>query len=170
MSFVRRHGLWSDEQQEAATRLRRIVEEQKLEVIRLSFPDQHGILRGKTLVASEALEPGKGMPYTRVLEALGKGTLGDRRIGADIVAAYELESHHLRLLQAACESWDRLQAARVVLDRDGISYVDRFNAPRARPEVAVERDAKVSFARLVRELNLDGAPGPDAPRPPAINR
>ena len=55
MSFVRRHGLWSDEQKEAASRLRRIVEEQKLEVIRLSFPDQHGILRGKTLVAAEAL-------------------------------------------------------------------------------------------------------------------
>ena len=55
MSFVERHGLWSKEQQEAASRLRRIVEEQKLEVIRLSFPDQHGILRGKTLVASEAL-------------------------------------------------------------------------------------------------------------------
>jgi glutamine synthetase len=55
LSFVGRHGLWSDEQNEAASRLRRIVEEQKLEVIRLSFPDQHGILRGKTLVASEAL-------------------------------------------------------------------------------------------------------------------
>jgi glutamine synthetase len=55
LSFVERHGLWSNEQKEAATRLRRIVEEQKLEVIRLSFPDQHGILRGKTLVASEAL-------------------------------------------------------------------------------------------------------------------
>ena len=55
MSFVERHGLWSKEQQEAASRLRRIVEEQKLEVIRLSFPDQHGILRGKTLVAGEAL-------------------------------------------------------------------------------------------------------------------
>ena len=55
MSFVERHGLWSAEQKEAASRLRRIVEEQKLEVIRLSFPDQHGILRGKTLVASEAL-------------------------------------------------------------------------------------------------------------------
>ena len=40
---------------EAASRLRKIVEEQKLEVIRLSFPDQHGILRGKTLVASEAI-------------------------------------------------------------------------------------------------------------------
>ena len=55
VTFVERHGLWSDEQQEAARRLRRIVEENNLEVIRLSFPDQHGILRGKTLIASEAL-------------------------------------------------------------------------------------------------------------------
>ncbi len=62
MSFVERHGLWSDEQKEAATRLRRIVEEQKLEVIRLSFPDQHGILRGKTLVA----ERGAGLAGKRL--------------------------------------------------------------------------------------------------------
>ena len=55
LSFVERHGLWSKEQQEAASRLRKIVEEKNLEVIRLSFPDQHGILRGKTLVASEAM-------------------------------------------------------------------------------------------------------------------
>jgi glutamine synthetase len=55
LSFVERHGLWSSEQKEAANRLRCVVEEQKLEVIRLSFPDQHGILRGKTLVASEAI-------------------------------------------------------------------------------------------------------------------
>ena len=87
-----------------------------------------------------------------------------------IVETFELESHHLRLLQAACESWDRMQAARAVLDRDGVSWTDRFGAPRARPEVAVERDAKVSFARLVRELNLDSAPGADLLRPPALNR
>jgi len=55
LSFVERHGLWSAEQKDAAKRLRAIVEEQKLEVIRLSFPDQHGILRGKTLIANEAL-------------------------------------------------------------------------------------------------------------------
>jgi glutamine synthetase len=55
VSFVARHALWSDEQKEAAARLHRIAEEQKLETIRLSFPDQHGILRGKTLVAAEAL-------------------------------------------------------------------------------------------------------------------
>src|SRR3979411_2881803 len=55
LSFVERHGLWSDEQKEADGRLRKIVEDQKIEVIRLAFPDQHGILRGKTLIASEAI-------------------------------------------------------------------------------------------------------------------
>ena len=55
MSFVRTHGLWTDEQHEAAARVRRIIEDNRLETIRLSFPDQHGILRGKTLIASEAL-------------------------------------------------------------------------------------------------------------------
>ncbi|WP_316184274.1 glutamine synthetase family protein [Bradyrhizobium sp. SZCCHNRI1003] len=55
MTFVSRHGLWTDEQREAAQRLARIVEEKNLEVIRLSFPDQHGILRGKTLIATEAV-------------------------------------------------------------------------------------------------------------------
>jgi glutamine synthetase len=55
LSFVERHGLWSSAQKEAAARLVRIIAEQKLEVVRFSFPDQHGILRGKTLVASAAV-------------------------------------------------------------------------------------------------------------------
>ncbi|MBR0786797.1 glutamine synthetase family protein [Bradyrhizobium iriomotense] len=55
MTFVARHALWSDEQKDAAARMRRIVEDRNLEVIRLAFPDQHGILRGKTIVATEAI-------------------------------------------------------------------------------------------------------------------
>jgi glutamine synthetase len=43
-SFVERHGLWSEEQFEAAKKAEKLIEE--LEVVRLSFPDQHGILRG----------------------------------------------------------------------------------------------------------------------------
>jgi glutamine synthetase len=53
-SFVERQGLWDDEQFEAAADAEKWIEEQGLEVVRLSFPDQHGVLRGKTLVASEA--------------------------------------------------------------------------------------------------------------------
>ena len=55
MTFVARHALWSDEQKDAAARMRRIVEDKNLEVIRLAFPDQHGILRGKTIIAAEAI-------------------------------------------------------------------------------------------------------------------
>src|SRR5262249_23597940 len=43
-----------DEQFEAAARADKWIEDHSLEVVRLSFPDQHGILRGKTVVATEA--------------------------------------------------------------------------------------------------------------------
>src|SRR6266481_5761454 len=54
MSFVERHGLWTDEQFEAAARAEALIAEKKLEVVRLSFADQHGILRGKTVMAGDA--------------------------------------------------------------------------------------------------------------------
>src|SRR5215470_11797190 len=54
VSFVERHGLWSDAQVEAAVKAERLIDEQRLEVVRLSFPDQHGILRGKTVMAADA--------------------------------------------------------------------------------------------------------------------
>ncbi|MBI2526752.1 MAG: P27 family phage terminase small subunit [Candidatus Rokubacteria bacterium] len=87
---------------------------------------------------------------------------------ASVVAEYELEEHHVRLLTAAAESWDRAQQAREALARHGLVYKDRFGAPRARPEVAVERDARTAFARLVRELALDVEPPASEPRPPGI--
>jgi glutamine synthetase len=49
--FAERHGLWSAEQQEAADRLSGEVSRLGLESIRLSWPDQHGILRGKSYSA-----------------------------------------------------------------------------------------------------------------------
>jgi glutamine synthetase len=53
-TFVERHGLWSDEQRQAAQRVDDLVRTEELEVVRFSFPDQHGILRGKTMVVPEA--------------------------------------------------------------------------------------------------------------------
>lgn len=51
VGFVERHDLWDDEQKDAAARVRAQVEEQDLQAIRISFGDQHGILRGKTVLA-----------------------------------------------------------------------------------------------------------------------
>jgi glutamine synthetase len=55
MSFVERHGLWSGAQKEALAGIREVVAAEGLETIRLSFADQHGVLRGKTLMADAAL-------------------------------------------------------------------------------------------------------------------
>jgi len=53
-SFVDHHGLWTGEQRRAAGAVEREIKRRKLEVVRFAFCDQHGVLRGKTLVASEA--------------------------------------------------------------------------------------------------------------------
>ena len=95
-------------------------------------------------------------------------TAKTRRWFASVCNEFELEEHHLRLLELACEAWDRCQAARAVIDKEGMIYVDRFDAPRARPEIVIERDCRLAFARLVRELDLDLAPPVDASRPPAL--
>ena len=54
LDFVESHALWSEEQIEAAAKIDKVIEERALEVVRLSFPDQHGILRGKTIMAADA--------------------------------------------------------------------------------------------------------------------
>ena len=53
-SFVERHGLWNDAQTKAAAQVERHIKKEKLEIVRFSFADQHGVLRGKALLASEA--------------------------------------------------------------------------------------------------------------------
>ncbi|MCH8916690.1 MAG: hypothetical protein IIC52_01400 [Proteobacteria bacterium] len=87
-----------------------------------------------------------------------------------VVNEYALQPHHLRLLQLAGESWDRAQTARKVLDRNGLTFDDRFGAPRPRPEIAIERDSRTAFARLVRELDLDTELPTEPHRPPSLRR
>lgn len=47
--FIHRHGLWSEAQYAAHGQMRRVVDELGIEMVRLSFVDQHGVLRGKTV-------------------------------------------------------------------------------------------------------------------------
>jgi hypothetical protein len=76
---------------------------------------------------------------------------------------WTLDEHHERLLTLAAESYDRASQARKALAEYGLTYEDkRFGAPRTRPEVAVERDSRIAFARLLRDLNLDEEP-PSSP-------
>src|SRR5882757_825411 len=66
-SFVERHNLWTADQTRMATDVERAIKKNKIEVVRFSFADQHGVLRGKTLLASEvaaALRAGVTMTTT----------------------------------------------------------------------------------------------------------
>ena len=83
-----------------------------------------------------------------------------------VCAEYDIEPHLLRVLTAACESWDRMAQARAVIERDGLIVTDRWLQKRASPAVAIERDARIGFARMVRELGLEVG-DPDG-RPPRV--
>jgi glutamine synthetase len=72
-TFVERHGLWTAAQEDQARELVRRIDAGDVDVVRFAWPDQHGLLRGKTLVseaARHALRDGVNLTST----LLGKDT------------------------------------------------------------------------------------------------
>ena len=89
-----------------------------------------------------------------------------------VISNYVLEPHHVLLLQLAGEAWDRCQQAREML-ADGLTVKTADGGLKAHPCVAIERDARLAFARLIRELDLDTEPpahGRSSPPALASNR
>lgn len=92
--------------------------------------------------------------------------LETRRWFATVASEYVLEEHHLKLLELAAAAWDRMQEAREAIDEKGAVFINRFDEPRPRPEVKIEKDAATAYARFLRELALDVDPPQEAPRIP----
>jgi phage terminase small subunit len=90
-----------------------------------------------------------------------------RQWWASVVEDFEMEPHHIKLLTACCECWDRAIQAREAVASEGMFFTDRHGARKPHPGLIVERDNRTLFARLLRELALDVEP-PDAARPPRI--
>jgi phage terminase small subunit len=86
-----------------------------------------------------------------------------------VTSSYELDPHHVRLLLLAGQAWDRCQQAREALTAHGLVFTGPKGQPLPRPEIAVERDSRIAFARLVRELDLDvGIAAPESKAPPQL--
>ncbi len=56
---------------------------------------------------------------------------------ADVAGTFVLEAHHLKVLTAAAEAWDRMQQARKEIAVHGILVEDRFGVPKANPACAI---------------------------------
>ena len=70
-SFAQRCGIHDAAREQAVQRLGRLIGEQGLELVRFAWCDLHGVLRGKTLVASaaeRALREGVGLVSTLMLK------------------------------------------------------------------------------------------------------
>jgi len=88
----------------------------------------------------------------------------------EVVTTWDLDQHHVKLLTLAAESFDRAVQARTILNRRGLTFKDRFGQPKPRPEIGIERDSRIAFARLLRELDLDIDAPPDETRTPQLRR
>lgn len=100
MSFVDKHGLWNDAQQRAAREVLERVERDGIDLVRLSFPDLHGQLRGKALLPgalAAAMREGCAITSTLLLKDTAHRTVmsifsvgagvgrADLQGGADII-------------------------------------------------------------------------------------
>jgi P27 family predicted phage terminase small subunit len=91
-----------------------------------------------------------------------------RRWFESVVAEWRLEPHHIRLLQLAAEAWDRAQEAREVISKEGLTTRTRDGGSKLHPACRVEEAARIGFARLIRELDLDLDPPAEGKRAPAL--
>jgi phage terminase small subunit len=94
--------------------------------------------------------------------------LATKRWWLAVVTDWELEEHHVRLLTLAGEAWDRCAEARELVKSQGLTFTTRLGELRVNPAVAIERDARLAFARLLRELDLDIVPPSTDVRPPRL--
>ena len=80
-----------------------------------------------------------------------------------ILKEYTFEdAHDFKTLALCCECVDTINAARAALDKDGHFIINRFDEIRPHPALAVIRDHKILYAKLIKALKLgDEPPKPD---------
>jgi P27 family predicted phage terminase small subunit len=71
-----------------------------------------------------------------------------------VLRDYDLAPHQVKLLQAACESWDRAQEARKAVAKHGVVTEGRYGQLVANPATITEKENRALFARLVAQLDF----------------
>ncbi|MGI8595084.1 MAG: P27 family phage terminase small subunit [Solirubrobacteraceae bacterium] len=79
----------------------------------------------------------------------------------ELEAAYDLAPHERKLALSAAEALDRSREARERLEKDGVLLADRFGQLKPHPAVAIERDSRAQFTRIISALRLPTFTKPD---------
>ena len=111
MSFVEKHGLWSAGQRQAAQALLKEVAGRGIETVRFAFADQHALLRGKAITASEfasALENGVGFPSSLLAKDTSNKTIFPVFTAGAGLGVPELQGAADALMVADPASWRTL--------------------------------------------------------------
>ena len=103
--------------------------------------------------------PADALPATpRSLRTKGKA------LWKSVTAQFELEGYQLESLRLACEALDRIEDARLAIQKHGLVIEGRLGV-KANPACDVEKNNKTIFARLLREIGLDAILDAEATRP-----
>jgi len=90
------------------------------------------------------------------------------KIWKEILDEYSIDdAAGLRILRVALESFDRAQAARTAIDKDGLTVIDKAGQVKSHPLLPIERDSRAAFLAGLKALQLDLEPLRDRPGRPA---
>lgn len=98
----------------------------------------------------------------------GHLTTEGKKIWTEILGEYSIDdAAGCRILRVALEAFDRAQAAREAIDKDGMTVTDKFGQVKSHPLLPIERDNRAAFLAGLKALNLDLEPLKDRPGRPA---
>lgn len=83
-----------------------------------------------------------------------------------LVGEYAIDDQYgLMLLQTALEAHDRMNEAAAILNKEGLTVMDRYGQHKQHPAAAIERDQRAQMLAALKQLNLDIEPLGKAGRP-----
>src|SRR5215470_2883032 len=77
-----------------------------------------------------------------------------KKFWQEIFEQYNLEPHHLKLLNAACVMLDGATAAEKAIKQHGEYHLDRHGVWRSHPAIADRKACLAQFARLLKAIGI----------------
>ena len=73
-----------------------------------------------------------------------------------IASEYDIDdAGGIAVLNAACESFDRMRQAAAIVNAEGMVVADRFGQSKPHPATIIERDARAAYLSGIKQLRLD---------------